>query len=36
MHLEQLIEKVESSADWRADKAEQYPDDARNDDLRKL
>ena len=30
MHLEQLIEKVESSADWRAEKAEQYPDDTRN------
>jgi len=30
MHLEQLIEKVESSADWRAGKAEQYPDDNRN------
>jgi flagellar biosynthesis/type III secretory pathway protein FliH len=30
MHLEQLIENVESSADWRAEKAEQYPDDTRN------
>lgn len=30
MHLEQLIAHVESSADWRAEKAEQYPDDARN------
>jgi hypothetical protein len=30
MYLEQLIEKVESSADWRAGKAEQYPDDTRN------
>ena len=30
MHLEQLIERVESSADWRAGKADQYPDDNRN------
>jgi hypothetical protein len=30
MHLEQLILNIESSADWRAQKAEQYPDDSRN------
>jgi hypothetical protein len=30
MHLEHLISQVESSADWRAGKAEQYPDDNRN------
>jgi hypothetical protein len=30
MYLEQLIEKIESSADWRAEKANQYPDDTRN------
>jgi hypothetical protein len=30
MYLEQIIERVESSADWRAEKAEQYPNDARN------
>jgi hypothetical protein len=29
-HLEQLVLQVESSADWRASKAEQYPDDKRN------
>jgi hypothetical protein len=30
MHLEHLIDKVESSAEWRAGKAEQYPGDNRN------
>jgi hypothetical protein len=30
MYLEQIIDRVESSAEWRAEKAEQYPDDARN------
>jgi hypothetical protein len=30
MHLEQIIDRVESSADWRAEKAEQYPNDTRN------
>jgi hypothetical protein len=29
-HLEQLVLQVVSSADWRASKAEQYPDDKRN------
>jgi hypothetical protein len=31
MHLESLIEHVESSAHWRAQKAEQYPNDKRNE-----
>jgi hypothetical protein len=30
MYLEQLITNVESSAEWRAQKADQYPDDNRN------
>jgi hypothetical protein len=30
MHLEDLIFKVEGSAEWRANKAKQYPDDIRN------
>jgi hypothetical protein len=30
MHLEHLIESVESSAEWRAEKAAQYPNDKRN------
>lgn len=30
MSLEMLIGNVESSADWRAEKAKQYPDDKRN------
>jgi hypothetical protein len=30
MYLEHLIIAVESSAEWRAQKAEQYPDDNRN------
>lgn len=30
MQLETLIMQVESSAEWRADKAKQYPDDTRN------
>lgn len=30
MHFEDLIDKVESSAEWRAAKAKQYPDDNRN------
>ena len=30
MHLEDLIMRVESSANWRAEKAVQYPDDKRN------
>lgn len=29
-YLQDLIERIESSADWRAQKAEQYPDDNRN------
>lgn len=29
-YLEMLIDNVESSADWRAEKAKQYPDDTRN------
>jgi hypothetical protein len=30
MHINDLIERVVASADWRAQKAEQYPDDRRN------
>ncbi len=30
MHLEHLIERVGSSADWRAGKAAEYPNDKRN------
>ncbi len=30
-HKEQLLIEVESTADWRARKAEEYPDDPRND-----
>jgi hypothetical protein len=30
MHLEMLVESVESSACWRSQKADQYPDDKRN------
>jgi hypothetical protein len=30
MSLEELAERVESSADWRAGKAKQYPNDKRN------
>jgi hypothetical protein len=31
MHFEELIDRVETSADWRAQKAEQYPDDRPNE-----
>jgi hypothetical protein len=31
MYLEMLLDQVEGSADWRADKAAQYPDDRRNE-----
>ena len=31
MHFEELVDRVESSADWRAQKTEQYPDDSRNE-----
>jgi hypothetical protein len=30
MHINDLIERVDASAEWRARKAEQYPDDRRN------